>query len=277
MKKIMMLAAALSALVSCRSAKTAPDGGFPPVRQDGKTAIVAHRGYWNCEEAGFARNSVAALRMAQEAGFWGSEFDVHLAADDVVVVNHDDSRDGILIRDHAYADLAGIRLENGEPVPTLDDYLAQGAKSKTTVLVLELKSHPDAAREDRLVERCFEGLKAHGLFDPSRVIFISFSLHMCEKIAAEAPQFVCQYLNGELSPALLAGKGINGIDYNEGVLARHPEYVAQCDSLGMSSNVWTVNDPDHIDAFIAGGVHAVTTDVPMTARARLGEKEFRKK
>jgi len=277
MKKIILIAAALSALVSCRNAKTAPAGGFPPVLQDGKTAIVAHRGYWNCEEAGFARNSVASLRMAQEMGFWGSEFDVHLSADDVVVVNHDDAREGIVIRDHAYADLAAIRLENGEHIPTLDEYLTQGEKSEKTVLVLELKSHPDAAREDRLVELCFEGLKAHGLFDPSRVIFISFSLHMCEKIAAEAPQFVCQYLSGELSPAQLAERGINGIDYNEGVIARHPEYIAQCDSLGMSSNVWTVNNPDYIDAFRAGGVHAITTDVPMTARERLGDEEFCKK
>ena len=65
--------------------------------------------------------------------------------------------------------------------------------------------------------------------------------------------------------------------YNEGVMARHPEYIAQCDSLGMSSNVWTVNNPDYIDAFRAGGVHAITTDVPMTARERLGDEEFCKK
>ena len=25
-----------------------------------KTGIVAHRGFWNCEEAGYAKNSVAA-------------------------------------------------------------------------------------------------------------------------------------------------------------------------------------------------------------------------
>ena len=25
------------------------------------TGIVAHRGFWNCEEAGYAKNSIAAL------------------------------------------------------------------------------------------------------------------------------------------------------------------------------------------------------------------------
>ena len=32
------------------------------------TGIVAHRGFWNCEEAGYAKNSIASLRCAQEAG-----------------------------------------------------------------------------------------------------------------------------------------------------------------------------------------------------------------
>lgn len=54
-----------------------------------KVGIVAHRGFWNCEEAGYAQNSVAALRQAQLAGFWGSEFDVQLTADTIVVSNHD--------------------------------------------------------------------------------------------------------------------------------------------------------------------------------------------
>jgi glycerophosphoryl diester phosphodiesterase len=31
--------------------------------------VVAHRGYWNCEEAGFARNSLAALECALKEGF----------------------------------------------------------------------------------------------------------------------------------------------------------------------------------------------------------------
>ena len=36
------------------------------VLEKGKMGIIAHRGFWNCEEAGYARNSVAALRCAQE-------------------------------------------------------------------------------------------------------------------------------------------------------------------------------------------------------------------
>ena len=40
--------------------------------QPKESAIVAHRGYWNCKEGGYARNSLPALESAQKAGFWGS-------------------------------------------------------------------------------------------------------------------------------------------------------------------------------------------------------------
>ena len=53
-------------------------------------AITAHRGHWTALNAGRAQNSVAALREAQRIGCWGSELDVHLSADGIVVVNHDD-------------------------------------------------------------------------------------------------------------------------------------------------------------------------------------------
>ena len=64
------------------------------------TAIVAHRGFWNCEEAGFARNSLAALKCAQEAGFWGSEFDVNMTSDGVLLVFHDGNVEGRKIEKH---------------------------------------------------------------------------------------------------------------------------------------------------------------------------------
>ena len=68
-----------------------------------QTGIVAHRGFWNCEEAGYARNSVAALRCAQEAGFWGSEFDVNMTSDGVLIVYHDSDVNGKKIEQHPYS------------------------------------------------------------------------------------------------------------------------------------------------------------------------------
>lgn len=43
-----------------------------------ETGIVAHRGFWNCEEAGFR----------------GSEFDVNMTADSILLVYHDSEIEG---------------------------------------------------------------------------------------------------------------------------------------------------------------------------------------
>ena len=76
-----------------------------------QTGIVAHRGFWNCEEAGYAKNSIAALRCAQEAGFWGSEFDVNMTSDGILLVYHDSDVEGKKIEEHPYSEFDRVRCE----------------------------------------------------------------------------------------------------------------------------------------------------------------------
>ena len=78
-----------------------------------KIAVTAHRGFWNCEEAGYAENSIRSLELAQQNGLWGSEFDVHITSDLVLLVHHDPDIDGMRIWDHDYADFKDCRLKNG--------------------------------------------------------------------------------------------------------------------------------------------------------------------
>lgn len=271
------MAIAVLAVSGCgNSSKIASDTvKFPTIDQKGKIAIAAHRGFWNCEAAGYAQNSIAALKAAQDAGFWGSELDIHLTSDDVVVVNHDNSIDGIDIHKHTYADLKDVRLKNGEKVPTFDEYLTQGEKSKKTILVVEFKIQDNEQREDLLVEKSVELLKAHKLFSPDRVLFISFSYHICEVIAAKYPKFINQYLNGDKSPETLYKAGINGIDYNSKILAIHPDWVKDCAALGMSSNIWTVNKVDGMKKAIGYGVNTITTNEPLQLRELLGGNEYK--
>ena len=265
-------AAALLALTSCKSNKSV----FPTIDQNDKTAIVAHRGFWNCEAAGFAENSIASLKAAQDNGFWGSEFDVHITADDVVLVFHNDDVDGVRIDTSEAAAFAEHSLANGEKIPTLDEYLTQGEQSDKTVLVLELKAEITMEREDALIDKCIEALEAHGLLDPSRVVFISFSKYICDRIAAELPEFVNQYLEGDFTPEELAGDGINGLDYYEKHIDKDESMVERAHALGMSVNVWTVNNPESMQKYIELGVDAITTNEPLVLRGVLGDREFTK-
>ena len=69
-------------------------------RSGSDTGDRSPRNYWKAE--GSAQNSIAGLKKAAEAKVYGSEFDVQLTADGVVVVNHDDAIDGLVIGETAY-------------------------------------------------------------------------------------------------------------------------------------------------------------------------------
>lgn len=274
--------AACLLFASCGTPKTAqtavattPANDFPELKQEGRTAIVAHRGYWNCAAAGFAENSLASLREAQAHGFWGSECDVHLTADDIVVVHHDATIRGRVIHTNTCDYFAPYRLKNGEPLPTLEEYLIQAKESGNTVLIIELKPHEDPAREDRLVELTLKQLRDQGLYLPERIAFISFSKHICDLIAKECPGFTNQYLSGDLSPEQLAADGINGLDYEQSVFYNDPTIVSRAHALGMSVNVWTVDGAKDLRFFISLGVDAITTNEPMLLRELLDNREFK--
>ena len=247
-----------------------------------KTQIVAHRGYWE----GNAENSVASFRKAQEYGLWGSEFDIHLTADGVPVVHHNQMIGDLDIQKSNFEEVRANRLANGEHIPTLAEYMAQAARSRECMPVLELKPQTTVEREDELVEKCLQALRpaaprnvppefasfARRSSEPTKVVFISFSHHICQELAKKAPGYTVQYLNGDLSPAQLHAEGINGIDYHYSVFKKHPEWVKEAHDLGMSVNVWTVDDPEDIRAMRDLGVDQITTDKPALTREILWER-----
>ena len=245
-----------------------------------KTQIVAHRGYWE----GNAQNSVASIRKAQEFGLWGSEFDIHLTADGVPVVHHDQTIGNLDIQQSNFEDIRHNRLANGEHLPTLAEYMAAATRGRECMPVMELKPQTTQEREDELVAKCLQALKpapapagipaqyARRASEPTKVVFISFSHYICQQLAKKAPGYTVQYLGGDIAPAQLHAEGITGIDYEYNVIAKHPEWVKQAHDLGMSVNVWTVNEPKDIRAMRDLGVDQITTDKPALAREILWER-----
>lgn len=235
------------------------------------TGIVAHRGFWNCEEAGYAKNSIAALRCAQEAGVWGSEFDVNMTADSVLLVFHDSTVEGKKIEKHNHADFKYFRLKNGEPIPTLEEYLEQAKQSPETMLVYELKCHSCPEVEETAVLLTIEKLKESGLLDPSRVMFISFSKYICERLSQLLPDFDVQYLNGDLKPLEVKKAGIPGIDYHYNVFYTNKKWMRNARKRGMSTNVWTVNKKEDMRSILMMKPDMLTTDNPLEAREVMKE------
>ena len=238
--------------------------------------IVAHRGYWNCEEGGYSHNSIAALRAAGENGFWGSEFDVNMTSDGSLLVFHDSKIDGKRISDYAAEEFAEHRLPNGESIPTLDEFLSVAAEYPNTMLVLELKKHPTSEMEKSAADKCIAALKRHGLYSPERVMFISFSEYACRYFAENAYGFIVQYLADDRSVDQLAAGGINGIDLQYKRLLGDEKWMKDARDFGFSVNVWTVNNDNDIHSVIEAGVDFITTDNPQRVREILGDTELRR-
>ena len=245
--------------------------------QEHKIAIAAHQGYWDCDEAHHIGNTVASLAQAQANDFWGSEFDVHITVDDGLVVFHNNDIFGVDIHNSPLDSLTAITYPNGWHPATIDDYLTQAETCATTKLVFELKPHPDAERELVFVDKAIEALKRHNLYSPDRVMFISFSLNMCKRIAELCPEFDNQYLGFDIDPDEIFEMGINGIDYHFSAFYQHPEWLEHARNHGMSLNIWTVDNPEDIQKVIDMEPDCITTNVPLLVREMLGERELKQK
>lgn len=227
-----------------------------------QTQVIAHRGFWKTE--GSAQNSIAALQKADEAKVYGSEFDVLMTVDGKIIVNHDNSIEGMVIAETPYKKLKNLTIKNGEKLPTLKKYLKKGKKLDTQ-LILEIKPLPTKEMEDKATASIVKMVKRMNLED--RVEYISFSLNICEQLVKLTPTSEIAYLNGDIAPYELKKKGINGIDYHHSVLLKkHPEWVDEAHQLGMKVNVWTVNKEEMMKELIKMEVDYITTDQPLEAQ-----------
>lgn len=233
-----------------------------------QTKVIAHRGYWDCE--GSAQNSIVSLKKAAEAGVYGSEFDVQMTKDKELVVNLDDSIEGLLIGDTPYSQLKDLKLKNGETLPTLDDYLKAGKELPQVQLILEIKPHRTKAEEDEATSIIVRKVKEMQM--EKQVEYISFSMNICEQLVKLTPESEIAYLKSDVAPKELKEKGMNGIDYFIMVMANKPEWIEEAHQQGMKVNVWTVNEPDHIRKMIDLKVDFVTTDHPVEALQLVNKK-----
>lgn len=233
--------------------------------------IIAHRGYWKME--GSAQNSISSMKNAMEFGAYGTEFDVHVTKDGVPILFHDDSTaNGILIETATFHELINDapKLENGETMPTLDDFLAAWNHGPIK-LILEVKSASTPEAETFYVEKIVEMVDRYGI-TPAELEYIAFSWHVCNELLRLAPGYMVSYLMGDKTPAEVHAAGMSGIDYNYNLLNFNPNWVREAQELGMIVNAWTVNKEDVMREMIALQVDYITTDKPTLLRSVLDEK-----
>lgn len=233
------------------SARTSLPNGFT-------NKVIAHRGAF--KNTGVPENSLASLKEAIKLGCGGSEFDIHLTADNIPVIHHDHDLQGLNIETSKYDELAQRKLPNGESIPTLEAYLEAGSKQYTTMLVAEIKpSKVSKERSLALAERVVQMVERMKLSE--RVVYISFDYDILKKVKQLSPGSPLQYLGGDIGAAQLKADGID-VDYHYSVFQRDPEWIKNARSLGIVVNAWTVNSEAVMDSLLAQQIDFITTNEP---------------
>lgn len=229
-----------------------------PIASWNKNQVIAHRGAW--KKNNLPENSIASLKEAIKIGCYGSEFDIHMTSDSVLVVNHDAEFLGLPITGRTYQELLKKKLSNGESIPTLESYLKTGIKQKKTKLILEIKpskegKERDIAMTDRAVAMV-KKLKAEAWVD-----YISFSYDILKHVLILQPKANVAYLNGDAPLERLKQDGFYGADYHYSVY-QHVEWFAEAKRLGLTINAWTVNTVAEMNRLLENKVEFITTNEP---------------
>ena len=139
----------------------------------------------------------------------------------------------------------------------------------TTKLIIEIKQHSTSERGIAAAEAAMTEVAyfetSEDVYMPDRVEYISFGLDICQAIADFDDVAKVAYLNGDKSPQELYDLGIKGLDYTLDRYTSNPTWIQEAKDLGLTTNVWTINDTNDMIKCNNLGIDFITTDNPVEA------------
>jgi len=241
-------------------------------------AVVAHRG----ASADAPQNTPAAFDLAGEVGAAMVELDVHLSADGVPMVIHDDTVDATtdgtgevrsLTRDALQALDAGAWFGPefaGQRIPTLAEVLALVERHPGLGVLCEYKgrwSAEDVAVTMRVLDApALEGRLVVQGFDPTTVATL-------RDVAPQVPRsLLVERPRGDLH-ALLTELDAAAVSPAAALVADDPGLVPAAHAAGRRVFGWTANDQPTWRTLVDAGVDGIITDRPAALRDWLESAE----
>lgn len=242
------------------------DGPYP--------RAYAHRG-WHIGDLDGCENTLAAFRRAVQEGFAYLEMDVHATADGVPVVHHDalldrttDGHGPIALR--TAAALADVRVRGREPLPLLEQVLAELPDTRITV---ELKS-------DAVVEPVLAVLERTGSWH--RVCLGSYHDRRLRRARTAAGSRLCTSMAQGAAFGLRSRAWLDALPAplrhlpappSPGDLAQLPRrfgpltvvdaaLLRAAHDSGREVHVWTVDTPAEMTALLDLGADGLLSDRP---------------
>jgi len=213
---------------------------------------IGHRG----ARAYAPENTLTSFKKALEIGVDAIELDVRKTKDNQLVVIHDDNvkrttnGDG-LVCELTLKDIKGLSAEGGEKIPTLEEAL-DFLDKKVKVLV-ELK-------EEGIEKQVLSVIHERDL--EKNVVITSFSETALKEV---------RELNDKVETGLIYAKHKNPIkaalDLKANYLVAlyrfvHTANVEKAHENGLKVVVWTINNPEEVEAYIKKGVDGIASDKP---------------
>jgi glycerophosphoryl diester phosphodiesterase len=233
--------------------------------------ILGHRG-----ASGYApENTRAAFLKALEMGADGVELDVQLTKDGVLIVNHDEwidrTSDGHgWIKDFTYEELKQFNFNRNFPeygrqqIMTLAEVF-DIFKPAGKLINIELKT--GVVNYPGIVRKTVDLVREYGM--EKQVFYSSFNHYTCLSVKKMDPEAYVGFLVSDtiihLPDYCLKHKmdAVHPALY----LVQDTEFVKECHQKGLDINVWTVNEPEHLE--MARQLHLTTiiTNYPDRARS----------
>ena len=222
---------------------------------------IAHRGGPQFAQSPLPENSLAAIARALELGVYAVEIDI-FQIEGELFVTHDRrlgrvvSGEGI-ITEQSLSYLRQQRLDNGEPIPTLQQVLELvGDKA---LLNIEIKGADSVPSLKRVLD---EYISTHqGTYE--QYIISSFDHQQLFQSMQQLPQVKRAVLiEGIPLDYAACCAPLNAYAFNTHLSFLTPELILDAQQRGLKNWVYTVNHEDDWRSMMALGVDAVFTDKP---------------
>jgi glycerophosphoryl diester phosphodiesterase len=218
--------------------------------------IYAHRGY----SSAFPENTLAAFQGALNLGVYGVELDIHLSADGVPVVIHDDDLDRTTnatgpVTSKSVAELAALDAGHGRGVPTFEE-VVQLADSRLH-FDIEIKG-----------TRCEQGVLDVLARYPNTIAAISsFDWDALATLRALAPDQELWVLTDSITEeAISTAQQLSATTLAVDHISLSESSMKCATAAGLQVMAWTVNSQQEANRLRDLGVVAICTDDPGTVR-----------
>ncbi|MES2240892.1 MAG: glycerophosphodiester phosphodiesterase family protein [Bacteroidota bacterium] len=219
---------------------------------------IGHRG-----ARGYAaENTLASFQKAIDMNVDGIELDVHLSADDELMVIHDETIDRTtngkgLVNSFSRAELQNFSIEGDKKIPTLEEVF--NLVNKQCLINIELKSFETTAKVVLIIEKYIK----ENNWNYTDFLVSSFNWDALEEINFIDSKILIAILTEEdLEKALAFAKIIQAKSINPDFQLLNQENTKKLQDNGFEVFPWTVNDAADIERIKSFNVNGIISDFP---------------